>query len=406
MTRKTATHAGLAVLLAWTATALLAAAAADGTTGAAASAAGKPTWLVIPGFWPGTGTEVVGSAAGRGWIGFEKENGSSRSTLLLGSLRSVGGRLSFAKTTLDAGIPMEIVGSQLVYHVPETSRVELRTAPLLANGSVGTPRAVPDDPETIPPQQDHPGVADGVQVGDRYVWVLTGYRITGSTGFMWVCCTSAGELSDLSRFIDHKRDMRSLQLERDANGRLWLAWLDVYLRKGWGAVKMVELDPDTLVARTAKPFVAPAPDSWLQPQLVCADSCRIVVQDLGGDIFTWAPRERSATRIVTGSRTSPTELLSASFRSGALEVASGRFLQLHKPPWSVEEISVARGDARGAHARRLSVAPVPFATNSQFQWQHPAYAAFVPGGLAFFEKYYNYENDASRFLAGFLPLAG
>ena len=37
MTRKTATHAGLAVLLAWTATALLAAASADGTTGAAAT---------------------------------------------------------------------------------------------------------------------------------------------------------------------------------------------------------------------------------------------------------------------------------------------------------------------------------------------------------------------------------
>src|SRR5256885_1829056 len=118
MTRKTATRAGLAVLLAWTATALLAAAAADSTTGAAAAAEAKPKWLLIPGFWPGTGTEVVGSAAGRAWIGFEKENVNSRSTLLLGSLRSVGGRLSFAKKTLDAGMPMMIVGSQLVYHVP------------------------------------------------------------------------------------------------------------------------------------------------------------------------------------------------------------------------------------------------------------------------------------------------
>ena len=86
-------------------------------------------------------------------------------------------------------------------------------------------------------------------------------------------------------------------------------------------------------------------------------------------------------------------------------VASGRYLQLHKPPWSVEEISITRGDARGARARRLgAAAPTPFAATSQFQWQHPAYAAFVPGGLVFFEKYYNYENDATRFLAGFLPL--
>jgi hypothetical protein len=349
---------------------------------------------------------VVGSASGRGWIGFEKDNGSSRSTLLLGSLRSVGGRLSFAKTTLDAGTPMMIVGSQLVYHVPGASGLELRTAPLLSNGRVGTPRAVPDDPEKIPPQQFHPGVLTGIQVGDRLVWVLGGARkLTGQLDFLWACCTSTGELSDLSRFIDHKRDMRSLQLERDARGRLWLAWLDVYLRKGWGAVKMVELDPDTLVPRTAKPFVTPAPDSWVGPELVCADSCRIVVQDLGGAIFSWAPRERSATRIVSGSRTSPAGLLAASFRSGGLEVASGRYLHLNKPPWDVEEISVTRGDARGAHARRLgSVAPVPFATNVQFQWQYPAYAAFVPGGLVFFENYSNSENDATRFLAGFLPL--
>jgi hypothetical protein len=55
-----------------------------------------------------------------------------------------------------------------------------------------------------------------------------------------------------------------------------------------GGVRMVELDPDTLAPRTSRAFAAPAPDSWIQPDLVCADACRIVVSDLGGDIFTWA----------------------------------------------------------------------------------------------------------------------
>jgi hypothetical protein len=385
---------------------------ARGTAAAPVAAGAKPKWLLVPGFWPsGSGTEVAGSAAGRAWIGFTSAistDGSDR-RVTLGSLRSVGGRLSFGRATVHAWSPMLIVGSNLVYHSTDAAAPhELRTAPLLANGGVGSPRAVPDDPEKVAPQQYHPGVADGVQVGDRYVWVLTGFRSTGVTSFLWACCTGDGKLSDLSRFIDHKRDMRSLQLERDGKGRLWLAWLDVYFRKVWGAVKMVELDPVTLAPRTARPFVAPGPDAWLQPRLVCADSCRVVVQDVGGDIFTWAPGERSATRMVAGSSTSPAELLAASFGPRGLEVAAGRFVQLHKPPWNVEEISVVRGDARGSHARRLaSVAPAPFAATSSFQWQHPAEAAFVPGGLAFFEKYYNFQHETqTRFLAGLLPLAG
>jgi hypothetical protein len=384
---------------------------AGGPTGAAAHTAAKPKWLLMPGFWPGgTGPEVVGSASGRGWIGFTSSvspDGSDR-RVTLGSLRSVGGRLSFVKAVVHAWSPMLIVGSNLIYHSTDASAPhELRMAPLLTTGGVGTPRAVPDDPEQIPPQQDHPGVADGIQVGDRYVWVLTGFRITGETGFLWACCTSAGKLSDLSRFIDHTRLMRFLQLERDARGRLWLAWLDEYFRKVWGAVKMVELDPDTLAPRTPKPFVAPAPDSWLKPELVCAERCRVVVQDLGGDIFTWAPGERSATKMVSGNRTSPANLLAASFRPGGLEVASGRYLQLHKPPWSEEEISVARGDARGSQARSAgSAAPAPFAATSPMTWQPRDDAAFAPGGLVFFKKYYNFQHETqTRFLAGFLPLA-
>ncbi len=386
--------------------------AAGATPGVSASAAAKPNWLVIPAFWPAdSGTNVVGSASGRGWIGFARGDGDSRSTLL-GSLRRVGGKLSFAKAVLPRSQPpMMILGSNLVYHLPDASGDPgaLRTAPLLANGSVGVPKAVPDDPESIPPQQYNPGVYDGIHVDDRFVWVLTGYkpRLSPVTDFLWACCTSAGELMDLSRFIDHERVMDFLQLGRDAKGRLWLAWLDAIPRKVWGAVRMVELDPDTLAPRTPKTFVAPAPDSWMRPRLVCADLCRMVMDDLGGDIFTWAPGERSATRMYLGTRENHATLLDASFRNGNLVVASETSRQLHRPPWNVQEITLVRGDTRGSHSRRAgSIAPAPFGPSSPFQWRPPVDAAFVPGGLVFFKKYYHFrEPNQTRVLAGFLPLA-
>ena len=155
----------------------------------------------------------------------------------------------------------------------------------------------------------------------------------------------------------------SLQLDRDAKGRVWLAWLDLLPRKAWGAVRMVELDPDTLAPRTPKAFTIQGPESWLRPKLACATECRLVMQDLGGDIFTWTPGERSPTRTQLGTRQDPATLLDASFRSGRLLVASARTLHFNHPPWNVEEVSILRGDSRGAHGRRVStVAPVPVRT--------------------------------------------
>jgi hypothetical protein len=385
------------------AAAALGAAVAADTTDAAPAAALKPKWLVIPGFWPqGSGTEVAGSASGRGWLGFNAGDGQSRSTIL-GSLRPVGGRLSFAKTVLAASRgPEIIVGPQLFYHLPSG---ELRSVSLTAAGSVGRSNAVPGDPERIPPQQYRPVVNDGIQVGDRLVWVLTGSRGTALEA-LWACCSSTGELSVLSRFINRQRGMRFLQLGRDDQGRLWLAWLDVIPRKVWGGVRMVELDPNTLSPRTTNAFAAPAPESWLQPQLVCAAACRVVMGDLGGDIFTWAPGERSPTRMHLGTRLLPATLLDASFRSGNLVVASSRTVRLRRAPWSLDQISVVRGDARGSRARRVaSVAPAPFRPTSPFQWQPPIHASFVPDGLVYFKKYYNFRaGNQTRVLAGFLPL--
>ena len=132
--------------------------------------------MTISGFWPeGAGTSVVGTAAGRGWIGFA--DGDSRTTL--GSIRRVGGRLSFVRTTLAARNPMMIVGSQLVYHLSDGSGTPgpLRAAALLPDGKVGTPRAVTDDPEGIPPQQLNPVAIGAVDVGDHIVWIMSGAKI-------------------------------------------------------------------------------------------------------------------------------------------------------------------------------------------------------------------------------------
>ena len=185
-----------------------------------------------------------------------------------------------------------------------------------------------------------------------------------------------------------------------------LAESPVHFRKSWGAAKTVELDPNTLAPRTAKAFAAPAPDSWLSPKLVCAAECRIVLQDLGGDIFTWAPANASRTRMGLGTRTDPATLLDVSFRSGQLLVASAKTLHLKRSPWSVEEISIVRGDKRGSHARSVSkIAPAPFGPRSPFQWQPPIDATFVPDGVVFFKRYFNFrEPDQTRVVAGLLGL--
>ena len=382
----------------------LGSAVAVGTTGADASTEAKPNWLLIRGFWPsGTGPEVAGSAAGRGWLGFRRGDSTSRS-LVLGSARRVGGKTSFAKTVLPKSQgPMMIVGSQLYYHLPDLSGKpgELRTVPLLANGRVGAPTAAPVDPETLPPQQFDPVALDGIQVGDRVVWMLAGGG--SSAVYLWACCTRAGELSPLTRLINPKRNMSSLQLGLDSRGRLWLAWLDLYRRKSWGGVRMVELDPDTLSPRTPKPLVSPGSDSWVQPlRLVCGNLCRAIAVNLGGGIGTWAPGERSATMMRLGTRESPAGLLDMSFRSGKLVIGSSRTLTYRRPPWNAEEISIVRGDARGSHARRVSsIAPAPFGANSPFMWQPPIYGAFVPGGLVFFKLYYNFRgSEQTRVLVG------
>src|SRR5262249_57967936 len=121
-------------------------------------------------------------------------------------------KLSFAKTLLRASTgPEMIVGSQLFYHLGGPggggAPGELRAVPLLPNGGVGTPRAAPDDPQKVQPENYRPVAFAAVQVGDRIVWLLEGENMLTEKIDVkfWACCSSAGEPSDLTRFLKKAR---------------------------------------------------------------------------------------------------------------------------------------------------------------------------------------------------------
>ncbi len=380
----------------------------SGAPGAAPSAAAKSKWLTISGFWDGvTGPEVVDSASGRGWMGFT--NSQTRSSL--GSLGRVRGRLSFAKTALAAQRPMFIVGSELVHHVPDVSGKpgELRAAPLLANGKVGTPRAVPDDPEKIPPQELGPVVEDGIEIGDRMVWLLGGAKLSDSgnlvKSYLWACCTSSGQLSDLTRFIKQGRPTIFEQLGLDSKKRLWVAWLQRSRSAVVGPVKLLELDPETLAPRMPTAATLPGGSTATGFELSCAAFCRVVMSDLfSGDLLASSPGQRSPTRMASGTRENPANLLATSDRSGRLTAAYIASRSPDPAKAQVHEIEVVIGDARGSHARRLAVVDLPDAIGPSADLYQTAYATFVPGGLVYFAFYYPGRTKV-RILAGFLPLA-
>lgn len=380
-----------------------------GTTGTAVSAAAKPKWLTISGFWDGTiAPEPVGTASGRGWIGFY----SSASRWAFGSLGRAGGRLSFVKAALAAQRPLFVLGSELVYHLPDASGKpgELRTAPLLSNGSIGTPRAVPNDPEKIPPQELDPVVTDGIRVGGRIVWLLEGAKLSGGNlakAYLWACCTSTGQLSDLTRFIKQARMNLSWQLGVDSKNRLWVTWLQPSRTAVVGPVKLLELDPETLAPRTSTAATLGGGSTATTFELSCAAFCRVVMTDLlSGDLLASSPGQRSAIRMASGTRNQPATLLAASDSSGRLTAAliASRSPGPAKAP--VERIDVVRGDARGSHARSVASVDLPSVIDptdyDHFALYATAVATFVPGGLEYFALY---RGTPSRVLAGYVPIA-
>jgi hypothetical protein len=264
---------------------------------------------------------------------------------------------------------------------------------------LGTPSTVSADPERVPPERYRPQVKGGVQVGDRTVWLLT-----GGTGFgkqyMWACCSTAGGLTDLTRFIDQGRGMLFWQLGLDAGGRLWLAWLE-HGHAVLGRVRMIELDSATLDPHTPTTFAVPGSATSTGFELICAAVCRVVMSRLGGDIVTWSPGERSPTRLASGTRNNPANLLAASYRSGGVTVAYSFTRSVSPLKSSVIAIRVVRGDSRGAHPRRVGSVDVPSVLNPMDP-DHVVMnlgndGTFTTDGLVFFATY---EGEGTRVLAG------
>jgi hypothetical protein len=245
------------------------------------------------------------------------------------------------------------------------------------------------------------------RVGERIVWALAGgvpigeginFRTT-----LHACCDEAGATVDLSSLITRRPAPRSHALGIDAKGRVWLAWLNDFGRRG--TARVVELDPTTLARKTAKALDTPV-TGVTALKLVCAASCRLVIQageprpqgrGFRGYLATWAPGERSIARLDLGDDPDaehPT-LVDAGYRSGRLAVA---YLQGSPSP----ELKIVVGDGRGARARIAGSVQIPALFSGAQMWIGTV-GAFTPSGFAFAQAYSN-GGAKVRVLATVVPL--
>lgn len=329
-------------------------------TRAAPAADGTAQWQIVPGVRAdfGIGPTALGWVSNRAWIAHSGVGDDMPVT----SVRIAGAALRGFKTTHYKTSPHVrlILGSELVYSTGQGGE-SLQARQLLASGGLGPPSAVPLDPNQISPNHAI-GPQAAVRVGDRVVWALPGtVRAFALKGVLWVCCATDGSARELTRFIDRASAPNPVRLGLDERGRLWLAW------KERGGVKIMELDPSSLLPRTTKPIVAPG-YGGAGFELVCTAVCRLVIGDLRG-IHSWAPGERTPTKIakpVPGIKRPP-ELLAAAPQSGNLLVAA-----YYAETYGGTEVRVVRGDARGARSRVVAM------SKGSFFMTH---AVFVPAGL-------------------------
>ena len=298
MATRAVIRAGLAALVACSA-AMLAGSLAD-----AAPGANKTQWQVVGGArYNGVQPLLaVGWASNRLWMATVP-----RDEPVLVSARLSGGKLTdVVHTRVPADLTrLPIVDGQLVFARDNGER--MMTAPLLANGQVGTSKIVSDEllvrGQEAAPKLAGVSILDGVRVGDRTVWALSGAEeargIGGSPQFFLVCCGESGAATDLTRFIHRGRGVFDVRIGVGTNGRIWLAWGDTKDRRG---ALILELDRSTLAPRT-KPQVVPGVKKDGPFDLVCAAFCRLVLQTTAGDIVSWRPGERSPTLVVSHIRT-------------------------------------------------------------------------------------------------------
>jgi hypothetical protein len=266
------------------------------------------------------------------------------------------------------------------------------------------------------------GILNGARTGDRVVWALGGmpdcHSIGGCPGFYLVCCSKSGAAVDLTRLIDRRQNLMryTLRMSEDARGHLWLAWLDnsQYRHAARGVPRMLELDASTLAPRS--PALAPPGVVADRVELVCASTCRVVAQTAGGDIVSWAPGERSATRVAAHWERGkygdgPAWLVAAAYRSGHLVVAywGDKGKTIYADTSVRNDIRVARGDARGARAQIVGAIPVANTwppQNVSSEIADPViYGSFAPGGLVALETFRYTPGGSSPVAAAVVPLA-
>jgi hypothetical protein len=341
-----------------------------------------------------------------GWVWFLVHRETGKSTMLSARVR---GRALAAFTTspiANTGL-WTLVGSSLVYNPPNGSRA--RSVPLLANGKVGAPGALPGDPEETVlgafPSWRGTDVVAGARVGSRTVWALSGGEPGPGVSVkatLAVCCTATGQATDLTPMITDRRwGTRDHHLGVDGRGRLWLSWSDSKnnpSRDPRLKAHMVELDPATLAPSGSKVLDTTTGDTR-GLIFTCAASCRLVVFPLTGT-FTWAPGEASPTKIAGRAK----RVTSAGYRSGKLAIS---YYSTARSGY-VARAAAAQGDARGRNPRdRSSIRPPPVfgPAISQFFQSGPPLAASTPTGAVVVVGYDTHQGRA-RALVAFLPLSG
>lgn len=173
------------------------------------------------------------------------------------------------------------------------------------------------------------------------------------------CCTIDGEVVNY-KSISFLRNLSGSELGLDRRGRLWFAWTPGG-RKGQAG--MVELDHETLLPRGA-PSLLPGRLSFWELQkdyvdLVCTSACRLVVTALlpgrGFGSFSWAPGERTATRLQPPvPALAQTDVTGVAVDGGHLLVA-----YWYNDKNGATHVALARGDARGAKLRLVSSIDLP-----------------------------------------------
>ena len=320
---------------------------------AAASGATRPRWTEIP--TANFHQDAVVWSSGRVW--FLKSTGTGG--FRIRSARAAGGRLSDWKTatpTLGRG-GWGFLKSSIRDHVVFTTTTggaaaSVLTVRLMPNGQLGAPAAL----EGAAPPASSTG-ASVVQLRDRAVR-LNGISRGGFANALGVCCDIAGKVVGFGSLPASVYAHAVLGVDR--GGRLWMAWAS-----GRGGprsqARMVELDPTILKVR-GQIRTAPGFQGFVKIKaLVCAETCRVVVEGTVGKgrnratkIGSWAPGEAALTTMRVPQKAgcrgfSCGSVIDARDDGGKLTIAySADGSQLGYT------IGTARGDARGRNLRRVS----------------------------------------------------